>query len=188
MDGNLGRKQRAAYLGCKTSSPQTSSLPSTASLQANGVDSSRRRHCLGPNIWSSFKKKLHSKHFSFFCTSEQRDERHQPVLLDHLVEFVAQVVVGVGFQGVFDQDPARHEKVVQPVRDVEDYSGWRQRKRSRRWRFIREQQVRVMEGVGSRQKTAPTKVSGQQAQELFSLSCHHESTTPLLGGGGHRGA
>lgn len=45
------------------------------------------------------------------------------MLLHHLVEFVVQVVVCVGFQGVFEQDPARHQQVVQPVRDVEDDSG-----------------------------------------------------------------
>lgn len=53
------------------------------------------------------------------------------MLLDHLVEFVAQVVVRVGFQGAFHQDPARHQQVVQPVRDVEDNSGWRQKKKDR---------------------------------------------------------
>lgn len=86
---------------------------------AEGFDGRHLRGNLIPNIF-------------FFCTSEQGDERHQPVLLDHLIEFVAQVVVRVGLQGVFDQDPARHQQVVQPIRDVEDDPGWRQRESHRR--------------------------------------------------------
>lgn len=76
---------------------------------------------------SSFQRKTPS--LPNLLTSEEGDERHQPVLLDHLVEFVAQVVVRVGFQRVFEQDPARHQQVVQPVRDVEDDSGCSQRER-----------------------------------------------------------
>lgn len=58
----------------------------------------------------------------FWVTSEQGDEGHQPVLLHHLVELVLQVVVGVGFQRVLEQDPTGHQQVVQPVGDVEDDS------------------------------------------------------------------
>lgn len=67
----------------------------------------------------------------FGFTSEQGDEGHQPMLLDHLVEFVVQVVVCVGFQGVFEQDPACHHQVMQPVGDVEDDSGCGHRGRRR---------------------------------------------------------
>lgn len=73
-----------------------------------------------------FQRQLSLFPNAFLLTSEQGDEGHQPVLLHHLAEFVAQVVVCVGFQGVFEQDPARHQQVVQPVGDVEDDSGCRQ--------------------------------------------------------------
>ena len=44
------------------------------------------------------------------------------MLLDHLVQFVLQVVIRVGLQCVLEQDPAGHQQVVQPVRDVKDDS------------------------------------------------------------------
>lgn len=64
----------------------------------------------------------------WLVTSEQRDERHQSVLLHHLVQLVLQVVVSVSFQRVLEQDPAGHQQVVQPVGDVEDDSTSRGRR------------------------------------------------------------
>lgn len=85
---------------------------------------------MGSFPWQ-FQRQRSSFPNALLFTSEQGDEGHQPVLLHHLVELVVQVVVCVGFQGVFEQDPARHQQVVQPVRDVEDDSGCRQRERRR---------------------------------------------------------
>lgn len=54
----------------------------------------------------------------FLFTSQQGDERDQPVLLHHLVQFVLQVIICVGLQAVLYQDPAAHQQVMKPVRDV----------------------------------------------------------------------
>lgn len=89
------------------------------------------------------------------------------MLLHHLVEFVVQVVVCVGFQGVFEQDPARHQQVVQPVRDVEDDSGCEKDGGEKSQSIckgsgevimmmgsIGDKQTRVMEEVGKIQETS----------------------------------
>lgn len=68
-------------------------------------------------------------HVTVNSTSQQGDEWDEPVLLDHLVQFVLEVIICVGLQRVFEEDPSTHQQVVQPVRDVEYHPTWKTTKK-----------------------------------------------------------
>lgn len=122
---NSSLKEVTKHLECRSSSPQRSSWPSSACLRASGTDCSHRTPCLGGQTITFIRSPRQSARRAFpspHFTSQQGYERDEPVLLDHLVQFLLKVVVCVGFQRVLQQDPASHQQVVQPVGDVEDDS------------------------------------------------------------------
>lgn len=55
----------------------------------------------------------------WLLTSELRDEGHQAVLLQDLLQLGPHVLLHVGLKGVLHQDPACSQKVVQPDRHLE---------------------------------------------------------------------